>query len=257
MADHLFIPDVQIAPGVPTHHLRAIGNLIVDRRPDVIIQIGDFADMPSLSLYDVGKKQMEGRRYRDDIESARRGMEELLKPLRDLNSAQRKSKKKIYSPRMVLTLGNHEHRITRATDLDAKLDGAISINDLGYEDFGWEVYPFLEPVTVDGVTYVHYVQQDNSPGAVSRAHLIAARRHGSYSVGHRQTFDYYISPNINNVTGARTQVLMAGACYLHDEGYQGPQGNRHWRGLVYKHGVVNGQYDIESISIERLLRVWG
>lgn len=257
MADHLFIPDVQVAPGVPMEHLAAIGRLIVDRRPEVIIQIGDFADMPSLSLYDVGKRSMEGRRYRDDIAAAHLGMQIMLGPLWMLQEQQRNNKKLVYSPRMVLTLGNHEHRISRATDLDAKLEGAISIDDLAYDKFGWEVYPFLEPVTVDGVTYVHYVQHDNSPGAVSRAHLIAARRHGSYSVGHRQTFDYYVSPNISPITGARTQVLMTGACYLHDEGYQGPQGNLHWRGLVYKHGVENGQYDLEAISMGRLLREWG
>jgi hypothetical protein len=55
---HLFIPDVQAKEGVPFDHLDWIGRFIVDKKPDVIIQAGDFADMPSLSSYDRGKKKL-------------------------------------------------------------------------------------------------------------------------------------------------------------------------------------------------------
>ena len=66
---HLVIPDCQIRPGDSTDFLRAIGNYVVSKKPDVVVCIGDFADMPSLSSYDVGKKSFEGRRYRDDIQN--------------------------------------------------------------------------------------------------------------------------------------------------------------------------------------------
>lgn len=64
----LVIPDCQVKPGVPLDHMSWIGKLIVDKKPDVIVNIGDFADIPSLSSYDVGKKSFEGRRYVDDLE---------------------------------------------------------------------------------------------------------------------------------------------------------------------------------------------
>jgi hypothetical protein len=48
--------------------------------------------------------------------------------------------------------------------------------------------------------------------------------------------------------------LVAGACYLHDEDYKGPQGNAHFRGIVVKHGVRNGSYDIQQISLDFLCR---
>lgn len=254
--EHLFIPDTQVKPDVPLQHLTALGNYIVEKQPDVIVHIGDHADMPSLSLYDVGKRQFEGRRYRADIEAAQDGMEALLTPLWEYNARRAKNKMRMYRPRMILTLGNHEHRIQRAVDLDAKLEGTIGVDDLAYVAFGWEVYPFLQPVRVDGINYVHYVQHDNSPGAVSRAHLIAARRHGSYSVGHRQTLDYYVSPHLNPDTGKRMQVLMCGAYYQHNEDYMGPQGNQHWRGVVHKKEVDNGQYDPQFLSIDYMLRRW-
>jgi hypothetical protein len=44
----LVIPDCQVKPGVATDHLTWAGKAICDYRPDVVINIGDFADMPPL-----------------------------------------------------------------------------------------------------------------------------------------------------------------------------------------------------------------
>ena len=59
---HLVIPDVQAKPGVPLEHLDWLGQYIVAKKPDVVVCLGDFADMESLSSYDVGKRSYEGRR---------------------------------------------------------------------------------------------------------------------------------------------------------------------------------------------------
>ncbi len=48
----------------------------------MVINGGDFADMPSLSSYDIGKKTFEGRRYKADIEAAHSAMEALLAPIK-------------------------------------------------------------------------------------------------------------------------------------------------------------------------------
>ena len=111
---HLVIPDTQVKPGISLAYLSWIGNYIVAKRPEVIVMIGDFADMPSLSSYDTGTKSFEGRTYKADIKAAQKGMEALLAPMKALNKKLLKSKKKQYKPRMVMTLCNHEHRITRA-----------------------------------------------------------------------------------------------------------------------------------------------
>jgi hypothetical protein len=86
MPTHLVIPDVQVKPGQDFNFLKAIGNYIVKKRPDVIVNIGDFADMPSLSSYDKGKKSFEGRRYKHDVEAVHSAMDILLKPLRQLRT---------------------------------------------------------------------------------------------------------------------------------------------------------------------------
>lgn len=136
MTKHFVIPDCQIRKGDDTTFLTNIGRFIVDKQPDVVVCIGDFADMPSLSSYDVGKKAFEGRRYNDDINAANTAMLDLLLPIKAYNSRQSANRKKQYWPRFVFTLGNHENRINRAVNNDAKLDGVLSINDLNYEQEG-------------------------------------------------------------------------------------------------------------------------
>ena len=49
----LVLPDCQVKEGVPLDHLEWAGKAICDYRPDVVVNIGDFADMPSLSTHDV------------------------------------------------------------------------------------------------------------------------------------------------------------------------------------------------------------
>lgn len=148
---HLIIPDCQIKDGDDTEFLSWIGQYILDQKPDVIINLGDFADMESLSSYDVGKKSFEGKRYIKDISAAHQAMDKLLQPLREFNAKAKKNKEKQYKPRKVLTLGNHEERIARAVNNDPKLEGLIKYEDLPYQE--WEVHPFLKPVFIDGVAY--------------------------------------------------------------------------------------------------------
>lgn len=183
---HLVIPDCQVKDGVPLEHLDWIGQYIVDKKPDVIVCIGDFADMPSLSSYDKGTKSFEGRRYKKDVEVTRAAMARLLKPMKEHNERARRNKDKTYRPRMVLTLGNHEQRITRAVESDPKLDGTISIDDLQYKQSGWEVFDFLKPVVIDGVVYCHYLVSGVMGRPITTAAAMVTKVHQSAVVGHQQ-----------------------------------------------------------------------
>ena len=150
----LVIPDAQVKPDVPLDHLLHVGKFIADKKPDVIVCIGDFADMPSLSSYDKGKKSFENRRYIKDIESVHLAMGLMMQPIKKEIKRLKRNKKKQWRPRFVMTLGNHCERINRAIENDAILEGVISMDDLPYED--WEVYPFLEVVEIGGVSFSHY-----------------------------------------------------------------------------------------------------
>ena len=86
---------MQAKPGIDFTYLRSIGRYIVDKQPEKIICLGDFADMPSLSSYDKGTKSFEGRRYVSDVEAVQEGMSKLLTPINEFNTRQRKNGKRI------------------------------------------------------------------------------------------------------------------------------------------------------------------
>lgn len=251
MSKHLIIPDCQVKPGVPLEHLEWLGQYIVDKRPDVIIQIGDFADMESLSSYDVGKKSFEGRRYKADIEAAYHGMAMLLCPLRELQGKLKADKKRAYTPRLVLTLGNHEDRITRAVDSDPKLDGTIGLQDLNYEAFGWEVYPYLQPVNIDGIMYSHYFPSGQLGRPCTSARAILSKYHMSCIAGHQQGRDIAYGKRAD---GKTITAIIAGSFYQHEEPYLNPVTNNHWRGIYMLHEVTDGSFDEMAVSINYLRR---
>lgn len=249
---HLIVPDVQTKPGVSQEHLGHIGNYIVDKQPEVIVCIGDFADMPSLSSYDKGKKSFEGRRYSEDIAAAQKGMDLLLEPLRKLQEAQRRAKKPVYRPRMVLTLGNHEERILRAIESDPVLEGTIAIDDLGYEKAGWEVVPYLQPITIDGIAYCHYFCTGSMGKPFTSAKAMVKAKHMSAIMGHTQQTDVYMGDT--RADGRTITGVFVGTCYTHDEPYLNPQGNQARRQIVMLHEVNDGEFDLMFVSLNFLKR---
>lgn len=251
---HLVIPDTQCKPDINMDYLKWVGEYIVDQQPDVIIHLGDHADMPSLSSYDKGKKSAEGKRVYKDIAASIEGMNLLLKPLHELQQSQLDLYGEVhYTPRMVMTLGNHEHRIMRHVDANPELDGFLNYDSLRYEEMGWEVHDFLKPVIVDGVTYCHFMANPMSGKPYSGVALNVLKNVGeSFTTGHKQTLD--VATRFLPASGRQQWGLVCGACYTHDEDYKGYQGNKHWRGVIVKHNVKDGSYNPMFVDLDYLKR---
>lgn len=246
---HFVLPDVQAKDGVDFAYLTKIGKYIVSKKPDKIICLGDFADMPSLSSYDVGKKSFEGKRYVKDIEAAKRAMKALLEPLWEFNAKAKKNKEKQYNPEMIMLLGNHENRITRAINDDPKLDGVLSVSDLGYTNFGWTVHPFLQVIVIDGIAYSHYFTTGVMGRPVTTAAACLSKKHMSCIQGHQQGLQIATSYKAD---GSQITAIIAGSCYEHDEDYLSFQGNKHWRGCLMLHDVHDGAFDLMPITLSYL-----
>lgn len=250
----LVIPDAQVKEGVPLDHLTWAGKAICDYRPDVVVNIGDFADIPSLSTHDkVGSKYFEGLRYKKDVEVTKKAMQQMLKPLRDLQAQQKKNKEKVYKPRMVLTLGNHENRINRAINNNPMLEGVISVEDLDYQK-DWEVHSFLDPVFISGVGFNHYWPVGAMGRPASSASVLVNKLHMSCIAGHQQGRQIAYGKRAD---GQPIICIIAGSYYLHDEDYMDQLSNRHWRGLVVLNDVKDGTFDEMLLSIEYLRRKYG
>lgn len=246
----LVLPDVQAKPGIDFSYLERIGQYALDKRPDVIVQIGDFADMPSLSSYDKGKKSFEGRRYKRDVEAAQFAMQAFLGPMERYN----KTAKRPYKPRMVMTLGNHEERILRAINDDPKLDGVLSIKDLAYEEYGWEVHDFLKVVIIEGVAFSHYFTTGvmGRPAGTAQAQL--RKTNMSCFSGHQQGKQIAYG---HRADGKTITSIICGSCYEHEEAYLGQQGNQHFRGFWMLHDVQDGSFDEMPVSISFINQRYG
>lgn len=242
----LVVPDTQCKPGHDLEYLRRIGRFVVDKQPDCIVHLGDHADMPSLSSYDVGTKAFEGRRYRTDVEAAKEGMRLFHDPIEAYNARQRKNGKKQYAPRKELLLGNHEHRITKAVNLDPKLDGVLSVQDLGYER-DWNVHPFLSVVVIEGIAFSHYFVTGVAGRPAGTAAAQLRKTNMSSIAGHQQGKQIAYATRADGTT---ITSIIAGSCYEHDEDYMGPQGNRHWRGVIMLHEVDDGAFDEMFVSLK-------
>ncbi len=241
---HLVIPDCQVRPDVDYSHLTWVGNYIAAKRPDVVVNIGDFADMPSLSSYAVGKAEAEGKRYVDDVEAAKHGMKLLTDPINDMKRASRGR----WNPELVLTLGNHEQRIDREANANPKFKGCLRVQDLDYQRYGWTVEPFLHVRTIDRIQYSHYFVSGVMGRPVSSAAALLRQRQCSAVMGHVQRIDMAIHSSTQYV------ALFSGICYQHDEPYLTPQGQNTKRGIWMLNEVKNGTFDPMFISLDFLRR---
>jgi hypothetical protein len=242
----LVLPDVQAKPGIDFTYLTRIGHYAVLKKPDVILCIGDFADMPSLSSYDKGKKSFEGRRYHLDVQATKEAMNAFLLPIRSFNAKAKKTGKKQYQPRMVMLLGNHEERINKTVNDQAELSGLMSTKDLGYEEAGWEVHPFLEVITIENIAFSHYFQTGVMGRPSSSAQVQLNKKHQSCVSGHQQGMQIASGYRAD---GSMLLSIICGSCYEHNEDYMGLQGNKHWRGFLVLHDVVDGVFDPMFVSL--------
>lgn len=252
---YIVVPDSQVKPDTDVSFLNWIAQYIVDCKPDVIVHLGDFWDMQSLSSYDYGKRQAEGRRVIADIDAGNYAWNVFTQPIYDESIRLQKNKKKHWIPECHFLLGNHEQRIQRAIDTDAKLEGLVSYNDLLVsKHHDWQVHPFLEPAILDGIAFNHYFTTGlaGRPSATANAQLNKQKM--SCIAGHQQGLQIATAYRGD---GVRLTSVIAGSCYTHDEDYLGAQGNNHWRGILRLEEVVDGEFDLLPISLNYLQRKYG
>lgn len=225
----LVIADTQAKSEESLEYLLWIGKYIADKKPDIIVHIGDHFDLPSLSSYDKGTSKIEGKRLYKDIEAGVEGFKFLNLEL---------EKHKDYHPRKVFCLGNHEERLDRYVNEHPELQGTLGTDKLPFAKYGWEVHPFLKPVEIEGIFFVHYLANPMSGKPYGGSAMNILKTVGrSFVVGHKQCLDIAIRPTID---GKQQLGIVNGACYDHFESYKGFVGNNHFRGLTVLHECSDG-----------------
>lgn len=226
----------------------------MDTCPGTIVDLGDFADMESLSLYDQGKVAAEGRRLQRDIDAATDARQRLTQPILELQTKQRRNKEKVYKPRLIALGGNHEYRLARHMENNPALFGQFDVDVSGAKAQGWEYYPFGQIVKIEGVAFCHYFTKPGSNRGWSGkyiAHHLLLNLKESCVQGHTHGFNYHQE---TTVLGRKLHGLVAGCYFEHEEKYAGRDNQAWWRGITLLHNVCDGNFEIEQVSLAELKR---
>ena len=237
------IPDRQARPGVPLDHNRWLGAAIADYAPDIVVDLGDNADFPSVSTHSQpGSLDKEGARLLRDIEAAQEADRLLFEHMGDFRPK-----------RLVRLRGNHEDRLDRYLRLNPVLEGIIGLHLLA--DDAWEVVPFEHGapgvVHIEGIAFAHYFANPNTGKPIGGTATYKLAAIGTpFVMGHVQGYDIGTR---QYATGRVIRGIVAGSCYLHDEPYKGAA-NAHDRCAIVLNEVRNGRFSEMPLTLDYLCR---
>jgi hypothetical protein len=247
---HLVIPDPHSHPEFHNERADWVGKLIKDLKPDLVVNMGDAADMPSLSSYDKGKASFHGKNYEADIEAHLDFQDRMWHPIK-------KSKRKL--PYRVVLEGNHEHRIKRVLDYEPHLEGekfGVSFKDLAFDDYYQQVVEYKGQTpgifTSDGVSYAHYFVSGvmgRPIGGEHHAYSLISKNFTSCTAAHSHTVDWAVRTNTD---GKKIMGCVAGVYQDYESTWAGHCNDLWWQGLLIKRGVEGGTYSPEFVSMQRL-----
>lgn len=252
MTTHLIIPDQHAHPELDNDRATWLGYLIADIKPDIVINMGDAADMESLSSFDKGKRSFITRDYRKDINAHLDFQERMWEPVK-------RQKKKL--PWRVFLEGNHERRIQLASDSLSLTPGAVTFEDLEIDNFYDQIVRYRGETpgiyAANGVLYSHYFVAGTSGRAISSENIASytlSKMFCSTTQAHSHLFDFCIRTDGH---GNKLMGTCAG-CFIDKPLEWAGEINKLWdSGVVLKRNVHNGCYDLEWISIDSLKKEYG
>jgi len=248
------IPDGQIKPGDDLTHIKWAAKAIVEYKPDVVVVIGDWWDLPSLSMHDApGSKEAEGRNVLSDIEIGNVAFELLVGPMQKERARIIRNRKKPWRPECHFLFGNHEDRLTRAISRDPRFDGLLTLDALKTPGFTRHAYQKI--VEVDGIKYCHFFPNVYSGRAIGGTIVNRLNHIGSSFVqGHQQGFLYASKAYPDHIKHG----LVCGRFYQHHESYRAEDVQKvEWNGICVLNGVRNGDYDLMPLRMDYLEKSYG
>lgn len=248
---YLVVPDQHAVSYHPQTRADWLAALTIDLRPDVVINLGDAADMESLSSYDKGKRSFHGKSYKKDLDAHLEFQERWWEPVK-------RTKKKM--PYTVILEGNHENRVERALDLSPEMQGVIGFDDFQFNKYYDEVIRYDGGLPgiyqKDGILFAHFFPTGISGrplGGERPAHMLLAKNNMSSICGHSHTLDYATRRTV----GDKTLNAIVGGCFQDfTNPWAGPVG-RFWQsGVVILRNVENGEFDFQWVSLQSLRKMY-
>ena len=237
------IGDTHAHPEYDNKRFKVLGQFCAEEQPDVIVQIGDWSDVTSLNTHGT-KLELEGARWKDDIEVTLDALDAFMRPII-------RRKKKL--PHRIITLGNHEHRVNRWVAQEPRFEGTMSVEDFGFERFGFQVFPFGREVEVAGFDFVHHLGSQTGRAAAITSPSNGIKSIGkSTVVGHTHICNHVPVP----FKGRRVHGLDLGCATHtdmgHGENWSHPTAHKYWRGVWVLDNAANGDADFREVRLSSL-----
>lgn len=262
MTNVLFFTDAHVEPDTDLKRFSKLGQWIVQTKPDVIVQGGDFCSFSSLSAWDKDKrKEMEGKRFTEDIKWTHKAIHAMFMPLYLLQKKQRANKEKLYRPKLVWIEGNHEDWVRQYIDRHPSMEGILNLqkaielpnlfSEVDYVPYNstndWGVRH------IDGVAFCHAPR--NRGGIISSKYLssraLAENFDGSVIFGHNHRFTVDTIARMGSNGKLKKHMAVSGGCFTEEKPqYTAMNPNDWWPGILFM-GVNKGQIlNMSAVSLE-------
>lgn len=200
------IGDAHDSPKLPDKsRFRWAGKFIAEKKPDIVIQIGDFFTFDSINSYDApgSGRHRQLPTFREDIESGEQALSALDEGLDG------------YECEKHCTLGNHEDRVLSYEDRNPQVEAMLQLeHDRLLTRHGWSYSPYAMPYFVGGVAFSHVpltIMSRPLGGELTSAN-VALKAVNDWVYGHNHRADVARRPKLG---GVHTTALNLG-CYLPD-----------------------------------------
>jgi len=248
----LLIPDTH---ATPEDSLERFGTMMafLDKRDvmlDRIVHIGDLWDFASLCTHDMGDPTWNHRSLQADIQAGFDALDWII----SIAHANGKAPIEIIE-------GNHEDRYNKWMKSDNRLrtsDFPKTVGELvakNRPNMGIKYHSFLKPVNIYGATFCHYFVSGvmgRPQGGEHHANNLLRSQHTSCVCGHSHLLS---TSTRTKADESKIHALVAG-CFVDPKGdfaYAKAAKKLWWNGFHLLHFYAPGEFDVESVSLERLL----
>ena len=222
------IGDAHDSPAIPDKsRFEWMGKYIRETKPDMVIQIGDFATMDSLSAH-TPNHTLDGKlkpSFENDMGSFNLALQAM-----QIDGIDRH-----------ITLGNHERRLYAYENENPEMEGKLSatIDDI-LKHNGWTYSPYGMPYSVGGVSFVHaclnklgktYGGKNAEGGAIANDAI------GDWVIGHSHVERRHRAPKLGH--NNYIQIINVG-CALPDQHIED----------YAQHSLTGWSYGIADMSIQ-------
>ena len=197
-----------------------------DRKVGRVVQVGDWGTFDGASFHD--KNDTLKARLKPPIRADLDNHKESLQAFHD-------NKPTDWTPKLDVTLGNHENRLNRFENANPETAGMFS-NELetNFAQFGWKTRPYGEVMFIQSVGISHHPTNGagRAFGGKTGPQRAANELTSSFISGHTHAFQHYTSGKIGMVSGVDVMEVGCALPWGEVEDYAQNSITNWWYGFV-------------------------